>query len=204
MGCRQCRALQMSPQQDLPTLVAQIRSVLASRHSRRLDVEHTGRAAVLIPVMKHLDGFAFLLTRRTHNVQTHKGQISFPGGVQDPADESLLQTALRETREEIGLQSAAVSILGEFDEYLSVTGLIVTSFVAWLHQPVELTPSPDEVEEILLVPFDNFHEQRLLRTETRVRFGQEQKVYFYDFNGQEVWGLTAQIIRDFLQLLQGI
>lgn len=186
----------------LPTLIESISRQLQSNKPRRLDVEHSGKAAVLIPILPQGEEFAFLLTQRTHKVETHKGQISFPGGIQDDADQNLLQTALRETWEEIGLTSEGIHILGEFDEYLSITGLIVTPFAAWIGGQLELAPNPDEVDEILKVPFSIFQDSRYLRVETRVRLGVERKVYFYDFQGKEVWGLTAQIIRDFLGLLE--
>ena len=94
----------------------------------------------------------------------------------------------------------AIHILGEFDEYLSITGLIVTPFAAYVGGPLNLVPNPDEVDEILKVPFSTFQDSRCLRVEARVRQGVERKVYFYDFEGKEVWGLTAQIVRDFLAL----
>jgi 8-oxo-dGTP pyrophosphatase MutT (NUDIX family) len=156
---------------------------------------------VLVPILQHTQGLAFLLTQRTLKVQTHKGQISFPGGVQNTADEDLLQTALRETREEIGLQSDRVFVLGEFDEYLSITGLVVTPFLGWISEPLELRLNPDEVDEILKVPFSVFRDHRLLRVERQVRAGLEQEIYFYNYEGREVWGLTARIIRDFLQMI---
>jgi hypothetical protein len=78
----------------------------------------------------------------------------------------------------------------------------VTPFAAYLRGPLNLAPNPDEVDEILRVPFSLFQESRTLRVETRVRLGVERKVYFYDFQGKEVWGLTAQIIRDFLMLIE--
>jgi len=156
-----------------------------------------------MPILPHGEDFCFLLTQRTHKVETHKGQISFPGGIQEDSDSNLLQTALRETWEEIGLRSEGIQILGEFDEYLSITGLIVTPFAAWIEGPYSLTPNPDEVDEILRVPFRIFQNSCTLRVERRVRLGIERKVYFYEFQGKEVWGLTAQIIRDLMQLLDG-
>ncbi|MCI0421316.1 MAG: CoA pyrophosphatase [Acidobacteria bacterium] len=191
----------MPDRPELPVLIEGIASQLRSRTPRRLDVDHAGRAAVLMPILPEGTEFSFLLTQRTHKVETHKGQISFPGGVQDDSDQNLLQTALRETWEEIGLTPEAIHILGEFDEYLSITGLIVTPFAAWVGGPLNLAPNADEVDEILRVPFSVFQDSRQLRVETRVRRGAERKVYFYDFQGKEVWGLTAQIIRDFLKLL---
>ena len=184
----------------LPTLIEGMARRLQSHIPRRLSVEHSGRAAVLIPILPRGDEFCFLLTQRTHKVETHKGQISFPGGIQEDADANLLQTALRETWEEIGLARQAIQILGEFDEYLSITGLIVTPFAAYIGGPLNLVPNPDEVDEILQVPFGTFQDARSLRVETRVRQGIERKVYFYNFEGKEVWGLTAQIVRDFLAL----
>jgi len=186
---------------ELPALVERLSRQLQSRNPRRLVAEHAGRAAVLMPILPHNKEFCFLLTQRTHKVETHKGQISFPGGIQEDSDSNLLQTALRETWEEIGLASEGIHILGEFDEYLSITGLIVTPFAAWIERPLNLAPNPDEVDEILRVPFSIFQDSRTLRVETRVRLGVERKVYFYDFQGKEVWGLTAQMIRDFLGLV---
>ena len=186
---------------ELPGLVKRLSSQLQSRNPRRIVVDHSGRAAVLMPILPHGEEFCFLLTQRTHKVETHKGQISFPGGIREDLDSNLLQTALRETWEEIGLASAKIQILGEFDEYLSITGLIVTPFAAYVREPLNLAPNPDEVDEILRVPFSIFQDSRTLRVETRVRLGVERKVYFYDFQGKEVWGLTAQIIRDVLRLV---
>jgi len=185
---------------EIPALIKRLARQLQSRNPRRLSADDAGRAAVLMPILPHGEGFCFLLTQRTHKVETHKGQISFPGGIQEDSDSDLLQTALRETWEEIGLASEGIHVLGEFDEYLSITGLIVTPFAAWIEGPLNLAPNPDEVDEILKVPFSVFQDNRTVRVETRVRLGVERKIYFYDFQGKEVWGLTAQIIRDLMQL----
>ena len=188
--------------EPLPSLAHQIISLLDSRNPRRLNQEDKGRAAVLMPIFQEASSCFFLLTLRTDKVETHKNQISFPGGVQASEDRDLTHTALRETWEEIGLVPGKVSILGEFDEYYSVTGLIVTPFVGWIAPPQDLTPNPDEVEEVLRVPWNIFRDNRLLRVEMKKRFEQEKKIYFYQFEKKEVWGLTAQIIRDFLKLVE--
>src|SRR5438093_13788813 len=106
-----------------------ISQLLNSRTPRKLEQHHESRAAVLVPIFQQEGDYFFLLTQRTHTVETHKGQISFPGGVAEN-NETLRRTALRETWEEIGLTSDRIEVLGEFDEYLSVTGLIVTPFLA--------------------------------------------------------------------------
>ena len=186
----------------LPTLIEHLARRLQTHQPRRLEVEHFGRAAVLMLVLRQGQDFCFLLTRRTDKVETHKGQISFPGGIREQSDQDLLQTALRETWEEIGLSQQVIHVLGEFDEYLSITGLIVTPFAAYVDGPLNLVPNPDEVDEILRVPFSLFQDPRTLRIETRKRQGVARKIYFYDFHGKEIWGLTAQMIRDFLRFAE--
>jgi 8-oxo-dGTP pyrophosphatase MutT (NUDIX family) len=177
--------------------------LLNSRTPRKLEYSHQGRAAVLMPIFELGEDYYFLLTERTHTVETHKGQISFPGGVAEAEDEALIGTALRETWEEVGLASNHLEVLGEFDEYLSVTGLIVTPFVARIRSPFALNPNPDEVQEILQVPLSLFRDESCSRIEIRQRFGRDLPVYFYNFRGRDVWGLTAQMIRDFILLVDG-
>jgi 8-oxo-dGTP pyrophosphatase MutT (NUDIX family) len=171
---------------------------LPRRHPQKIPLGNFGRAAVLVPICRSSCGPAFLLTERTHEVETHKGQISFPGGIMDPADSSLRVTALRETWEEIGLPGEQIRILGEFDDYLSITGLVVTPFIATIDLSSHLNPNPREVAEILTVPFSDFGDSHLLRVEMRQRFDREEAVYYYDCHGKTVWGLTARMIRDFL------
>ena len=180
---------------------SQIASELASRAPHRLEGRHLGRAAVLMPIWERREALYFLLTRRTETVETHKGQISFPGGMRDSEQEPLVRTALRETQEEIGLPESQIRILGQFDDYLSSTDLIVTPFVGWVSPPLELSLNPEEVEEILEVPWSLFRDPGLCRTETLHRLGRDIPVYHYDFRGRDVWGLTARIIRDFLHLM---
>jgi 8-oxo-dGTP pyrophosphatase MutT (NUDIX family) len=179
-----------------------ISQLLNSRTPRKLEQHHEGRAAVLVPIFHKEDDYFFLLTQRTHTVETHKGQISFPGGVAE-SNETLSRTALRETWEEIGLTADRIEVLGEFDEYLSVTGLIVTPFLARIDSPFALNPNPNEVEQIFQVPLSLFRNESCLRVEIRRRFDRDLPVYFYNFQGRDVWGLTAQIIRDFILLLDG-
>ncbi|MEW5975763.1 MAG: CoA pyrophosphatase [Acidobacteriota bacterium] len=181
----------------------QIQQKLLKHSSKRIEHPSGGRAAVLMPIFQKNDEPYLLLTLRTEQVETHKGQVSFPGGVQEPRDSSLEYTALRETEEEIGLSPENVRILGDFDEYLSVTDLVVRPFVGWIEMPVALKPNPDEVAAILEPPLHLFRDESRVRVEKRVRRNEERLVYFYDFNGQEIWGLTAQIIRDFVAMLDG-
>ena len=179
----------------------EISSKLSARKLRKINIDNVGRAAVLIPIWKEDESLSFLLTLRTKKVQTHKGQISFPGGMRNSTEEPLVQTALRETQEEIGIFDNQIRILGQFDEYLSTTKLIVTPFVGRIEPPLVIQKNPEEVEDVIKVPFSLFQKPELLRTEIRQRLNERVKVYHYDFQGLDVWGLTAQIIRDFLKVI---
>jgi 8-oxo-dGTP pyrophosphatase MutT (NUDIX family) len=178
-----------------------IRKRLAENPVRALQQEGRRRAAILISVLEKDRRPHFLLTLRTQHVATHKGQISFPGGMCDADDPSLSLTALRETREELGIPAERIELLGQFHDCISVTNVVVTPFVGVLEADVPLTPNPREVEEVILIPLDFFRETTP-RMETRERNGRRMILYFYDYGTQVVWGLTARIIKDFVELLE--
>ncbi len=143
-----------------------------------------------------------LLTRRTEEVQTHKGQISFPGG-RCQEGESSVTAALRETREEVGIGEHEIEILGRFHDYLSSTGYRVVPFAGYLGGPFTPVPEAREVAEILLVPFQAFLDPEKFRVEQMIRQGRTVDAYFYSYGKHEIWGLTARIIKDFLEELRG-
>ncbi len=126
-----------------------IRQKLRALSPRALGVTYEGEAAVLIALFQKRARLHFLLTRRSQEVATHKGQISFPGGLRGPKDESLQVTALRETREELGISACHVDVLGQFHEYRAVTNYLVTAFVGFLEGEYVLSPNPREVESLL-------------------------------------------------------
>lgn len=177
-----------------------IRSKLSQIRPRRLVSGFEQEAAVLIPVFEQAGEPHFLLTLRTEAVATHKGQISFPGGMRD-GDESLEETALRETCEEIGIAVDQVELLGRFHDYLSITNWRVAPFAGYLEQPIHAAPQTGEVAEILKVPFAVFRDRERLRVKQMQRLGKLVDVYFYDYGNYPIWGLTAHIIKDFLEEL---
>lgn len=143
----------------------------------------------------------FLLTRRTEEVKTHKGQISFPGGMRH-GSESLKQTALRETCEEVGIMQEQIEVLGRFHDYLAITDYRVVPFVGYVRQPFSAIPQTGEVAEILKVPLDLFLDRSRLRMEQMCRLGKPVDVYYYSYGPHEIWGLTARIIKDFIEELR--
>lgn len=164
---------------------------------RELAEDYRREAAVLIPIFERGGEPHFLLTLRTEEVKSHKGQVSFPGGMRQDG-ESFSETALRETFEEVGIASENIELLGRFHEYLSITHYRVVPFVGYLKCPFSTTPHAMEVAEIFSVPFGIFGGPSNLRVEKMKRFGRVMDVYFYRYGAREIWGLTACIIRDFL------
>jgi len=179
---------------------ADVRRRLIDSIPKRLSGRYSGEAAVLMAIVVRGERPYFLLTRRTEEVATHKGQISFPGGMREPSDSSLSETALRETQEELGLDPAALEIAGEFNEYLAVTNQKVRCFVGFVSPEVTCRPHKGEVAYVLEVPVDFFREREPI-VESHFRQGQSQDVYFYHFNGETIWGLTARMIKDFVDFL---
>jgi 8-oxo-dGTP pyrophosphatase MutT (NUDIX family) len=175
-----------------------IQKCLASLKPRNLADGFIREAAVLMPVMKWEDEDCFLLTRRTEEVQTHKGQISFPGGMREGKEE-LVNTALRETYEEVGIEDNRVEVLGRFHDYISIHQFRVVPFAGFLHEPFVIRPQVTEVAEVLKVPFSIFMDPARLRVEYST--DRNEDVYYYSYGKHEIWGLTARIIKDFMDIL---
>jgi len=168
---------------------------------RRLTDGYARESAVLMLVFERDKEPHFLLTRRTEEVRTHKGQISFPGGMRQNG-ESLQQTALRETFEEVGIRPEHVEILGRFHDYVSITGYLVAPFAGYIEEPFATVPQKSEVAEVLQVPFRIFSDPDRLRVERMQRAGKVRDVYFYRYEPHEIWGLTARIIKDLFEAIQ--
>ncbi len=164
-----------------------------------LSIQGFHRAAVLVPVIHAGDRTELLLTRRTHDVETHKGQISFPGGMVDAGDRDILHTALRETEEELGIERAAIAALGLLDDLATPTGFIITPVVGLFSFMPRLRPNPREVAEAFCVPLDFFAGSANARLEQREFLGRVHDVWYYDTEKHLVWGATAGIIRSLLK-----
>jgi len=178
-----------------------IRSRLEGLEPRRLaTVNGKNQAAVLMAITEIEERAHFLLTRRTETVATHKGQISFPGGVREAHDPDLITTALRETEEEIGLGREQVGVLGEFHDYWAITDHVVRTVVGLVPRNVEYRIHEGEVAYLLEVPLEFFVETQP-RVEKRFHRGAWHKVYYFDFNGENIWGLTARMIKEFTDFL---
>ena len=183
-----------------------MRGQLAQRPPRGGEAhEPIFRAAVLVPLLPRGDRLEVLFTRRTDTVLTHKGQISFPGGQREKSDRSLIETALRESYEEIGLEPSRVSVLGELDDmFTSVSGYVVTPVVGLVREPTpELKLAPAEVKSVFTVSIDHLLGDSVHRTETREMDGHLFQVHFFTVGEDVIWGATGLMLDQFLQAWQG-
>ena len=161
-------------------------------------------AAVLVPLVQRPEGLALLLTQRTAHLTSHAGQISFPGGRAESYDATPIETALRETEEEIGLDRRHIDVIGTLPDYLTSTGYRVTPVVALLTPPFELTPDPNEVAEIFEVPLaflmDGMNHQRM-SFEPPQGAGR-RSFYAMPYQRFFIWGATAGMLRNLFHFLR--
>jgi 8-oxo-dGTP pyrophosphatase MutT (NUDIX family) len=182
-----------------------LRQALANRGVRRIRDDSRELSAVLLPLYLKGEDYYLVFTRRTQQVKEHKGQISFPGGVYQEADGILVNTALRECAEEIGLVPEKVRVLGELDDIITLTSnYIVSPFVAIIPYPYEFRISQWEIEEIIEAPVLALLDKSRLREETEVINGKPEVMRYYDYQGKIIWGATARILHQFLDTVAGI
>jgi len=175
---------------------------MASHQPRRIQPEGRPEAAVLILIYDKRGEPHALFTLRTYLVETHKGQISFPGGAADPDDDDLRFTALRETFEEVGVRPEDVEVAGQLDDWVSISGFVVSPFVGFLRRvPYRFRPNRQEVAELIEVPLSHLLDDSNVTEEVRHVDGRDVLMHSYVFKKHVIWGLTARILRQFLDLL---
>lgn len=161
-------------------------------------------AAVLLPIVVREHGLQVLLTQRTSHLRDHAGQISFPGGRKEEGDHSPEMTALREAKEEIGLHSQHVEVLGCLPIYKTITGYAVTPVVALLQPPFELLPDANEVDEIFEVPFNflmnpKHHQRRIIELPNGLG---SRQFYAMPYQRHFIWGASAGMLRNLFHYLR--
>lgn len=160
------------------------------------------KAAVLVPLYVQNGDLTAVFTKRPADMRRHAGEISFPGGRQDPGEE-LRDTALREAEEEIGLDPARVGILGELPLYQTVTGFGIHPVVGWITPPFELRPDPFEVAEAFEVPLHYVLDPENHRRQSYRRGPVTRGYYVLPYQGRFIWGATAGILVNLARLLRG-
>lgn len=195
---------------DLDRVVRAVRAAGPPKASPWEPPTGTYRSAVLIPLFED-DGSAWVvLTRRSQHLRSHKGEVSFPGGRQDDG-ETLVEAALREAREEIALDTAAVEIIGELDHLATLSSnSSVVPFVGVLPgRPASFTPNPIEVEAVITVTLDELLQDDVFRTELwswqpATGLDGERPVHFFDLHGDTVWGATGRMLVNLLSIALGV
>ncbi|MGE3665165.1 MAG: CoA pyrophosphatase [Steroidobacteraceae bacterium] len=163
--------------------------------------QHPVPAAVLVPLVDHPAGLTVLLTQRAEALRNHGGQISFPGGRIESCDGSPLDAALRETREEIGLEAARVHVVGYLPDHLIGTGYRVTPVVAFVDPGFVLQLDAREVRETFEVPLTHVFDVHNHRARMR-RFGDEEvELYDIPYGERHIWGATAGMLMTFYGLV---
>ena len=186
-----------------------LESAISGYNSRTLtdETKEQRRSAVLIPIYcSAQDELHVILTRRSAMMKHHTHEVSFPGGNQEPEDQDLWSTAIREAHEEIGLNPELPRFVGTLDSFVTVgSNSLVTPFVGILDTVPALEANPIEVEEIIDVPLAELLNPDIYREEIwQWQDGKSRPVFFFELIGDTVWGATASMLRQFLLVLLSI
>lgn len=161
-------------------------------------------AAILMPIVVREQGPTLLFTQRTAHLTDHGGQVSFPGGRVESTDISVIETALRETEEEVGLDRRHIEVIGMLPDYITGTGFRVTPVVAIVQPPFDLKADPFEVAEIFEVPLsflmDGMNHQR--RTAEFPNGIGRRTFYAMPYDRFFIWGATAGMLRNLFHFLR--
>lgn len=162
--------------------------------------ERHRRAGVLVPLFVRDANLWILFTRRTESVEHHRGQISFPGGGEEPGDEDLYATALRESEEELAIARADVIALGSLSPIVTVTDFYVEPYVAAVPQPYVWRPAEAEIAEVIEAPITRLMDPAI--RESKPMPGREGMILFYHYGKHVIWGATAGILSELLEALK--
>jgi len=183
----------------------QLRELLSKRTRLVINGEQLRHSAVLVPLLTIHEAYHILFIKRSQQVEHHKGEISFPGGVCEKDDEGFEKTALREAHEEVGIQPQDVVVLGMVDDIKTVsTRYRVTPVVGVIPYPYAFRIGVDEVDEIIIIPLSQLLDENNGRKEPIVRQGKTYTGSVYHYQDYVIWGATARIVKKVLTLWNGV
>ena len=172
-----------------------LRAQLAGRARSEVPVGSAGAESATLACLFEREGDTHVwLTKRPETMRRHSGQVSFPGGKRDPGDPTLLATALREAREELGLPAEQADVLGPLDDVVTFTGYVITPYVAWLRGPFVPAPDPVEVARAFSAPL------RVFSARARGVFPRVG----WEVEGELVWGATAAVLHNLIQVVRHV
>jgi len=161
-------------------------------------------SAVLVPFVMHQDQVALLYTLRSNSLERHSGQVSFPGGIIEKGDTSAIETALRETEEEIGVARENVNVIGQLKPFNTSTGYIVFPVIGVIDFLDKLTRNAVEVDRIFCIPLTWLCDPEHSRIQEFLGVdGKNRKVWVFDlYDGELLWGITAKITKDLIEIIK--
>jgi 8-oxo-dGTP pyrophosphatase MutT (NUDIX family) len=178
-----------------------IYQVLQSRTPKTLSADRFTQAAVLVPIQEQAQGDCLIFTKRAEGLSHHSGQVAFPGGRVDPEDMGNLAAALRETHEEIGIDPNHVRVLGQLDQVRAAYGYVVTPFVGVIPSPCEFRLNQEETAAVFSVPIVALLEPGCFTMEGYFDTSRRHPIYHFYYDGWDIWGATARIVKQFLELV---
>ncbi|MEC9374796.1 MAG: CoA pyrophosphatase [Pseudomonadota bacterium] len=155
-------------------------------------------AAVLIPIVERESNLSIMFTLRREGLSNHSGQISFPGGQPHSEDKDLLDTALRESNEEIGLKMGQIEVVGNLQPQAVITGFAVVPFVGFVDECFTPFPQPSEVAKVFEVPLDHLLDEKSSKKSVRTRNNIDLPMWEYLWEDQLIWGATAQMLNNLI------
>ena len=180
----------------------ELKDIFRRYHKRTNTDANLKPAAVLIPLFYKEGHIHILLTQRSEQVIHHKGQICFPGGNYQSSDATLLQTALRETEEEIGLMAKDVEVLGELDDSSTIaSGYVISPFVALIPYPYPFKANHNEIKLIFSIPLSELTNEINFQQSYPDLDKQCPISYYYHYREHIIWGVTARILNQLIELL---
>ena len=190
---------------SIKIVIERLRTALTEHRILRINDSKMKVSAVLVPVFFKAGQYHLLFIQRTVRVKDHKGQISFPGGAYQKEDGLLLNTALREAREEIGLAPKDVEILGELDDTPTTTSnYIISPFVGLIPYPYNFLLDKWETEELIEVPITALLDKNCFSESITIQNGEGINTYFFKYGDRIIWGATAKILKQFLEIFGGL
>lgn len=184
---------------SVPDLIRRILSENPHKVVKDPSLTPAGVTLLLYPKDGH---HCVLLQKRSDQVEHHKGEISFPGGMKDESDVDLRHTALREAHEEMGILPEDVELLGQVDDVSTISNFVVSTFVGTIPYPYKFTTSEVEVAEVLEVPLTNLMDPANRRDDVRLVNGKLNYAPAFAHDGHIIFGATAKILDQFLALLE--
>ena len=179
-----------------------IRRTISNTPQRTVDDPSLTPAGIMVLIYPKNGDHCILLQKRSSKVDSHKGEISFPGGKMDPGDATMLDTALRETHEEMGIDPQDIEVFGALDQTATTSGFCTSPFAGTIPYPYDFQPCEDEVAEVLEVPVSSLMDYANRRDDIRIESGDLQYAPSFAYDGHIIFGATARVLNRFIELLE--